>query len=67
MNRSPRTSWTSPADQFELAATELNALWRRRRHGGDVETTMGVSRELDPAVGSVTTDGERLRLALGNL
>jgi signal transduction histidine kinase len=53
--------------KFELAATDLNALCDDAATAVSVEATVGVSRELDPTMGMVTTDGERLRLALVNL
>lgn len=54
--------------RFELAATDLNALCRdsavASEKGGPGDA---VRLDLDPALPAVTTDGERLRIALVNM
>ena len=52
---------------FELAAADLNALCDDAAKAVSVDTALVVTRDLDPSLGQVTTDGERLRLALVNI
>jgi signal transduction histidine kinase len=52
---------------FDLAETDLNALCEDAARAVNVEPALEVTRTLDPAVGLVTTDAERLRLALVNI
>jgi signal transduction histidine kinase len=52
---------------FELATADLNALCEDAARAVSVDTTVGVTRDLDRSLGSITTDAERLRLALVNI
>jgi len=54
--------------QFELAATDLNALCRESAAAAMASGAgAGISLRLDRAVGEITTDPERLRMALVNM
>jgi signal transduction histidine kinase len=53
--------------RFELAPTDLNALCRESADAAQATPGPAVTLHLDPAAASVTTDAERLRLALVNL
>lgn len=53
--------------RFELAPTDLNALCRESADAAQASPGPAVALDLDPAVGRITTDSERLRLALVNL
>jgi signal transduction histidine kinase/uncharacterized membrane-anchored protein YhcB (DUF1043 family) len=53
--------------KFEMATTDLNALCDDAARAVSVDTTLAVTRDLDGSLGSVTTDAERLRLALVNI
>ena len=53
--------------QFDLATADLNALCDDAAKAVSVDTTLAVTRDLDGSLGSVTTDAERLRLALVNI
>jgi signal transduction histidine kinase len=52
---------------FDLAETDLNALCEDAARAVNAGSALEVTRTLDPAVGLVTTDAERLRLALVNI
>src|SRR5215218_10105065 len=52
---------------FELAPADLNALCDDAAKAVSVDSTLAVTRDLDASLGSVTTDPERLRLALVNI
>jgi signal transduction histidine kinase len=52
---------------FELAPTDLNALCHESAHAAQASPGAPVTLELDPSVGIVVTDGERLRAALVNV
>jgi signal transduction histidine kinase len=54
--------------KFELAPTDLNALCEAAaRAAGSDAPAIPIHLELDPTLGPVTTDSERLRLALVNI
>jgi two-component system sensor histidine kinase HydH len=53
--------------RFELAAADLNALCRESAAAAAAGAGAPVTVDLDPAVHSISTDAERLRLALVNL
>jgi len=54
--------------RFELAAVDINALCRESAAAASVSGAGGdIQLDLDPALGAVTTDGDRLRSALVNL
>jgi signal transduction histidine kinase len=54
--------------EFELAATDLNALCRdAARASGEGDEACAIALDLDPALPPVVTDAERLRLALVNI
>ena len=52
---------------FDLATADLNALCDDAAKAVSVDSTLAVTRDLDTSLGSVTTDAERLRLALVNI
>jgi signal transduction histidine kinase len=53
--------------KFDLASADLNALCDDAAKAVSVDTSMAVTRDLDRSVRPVTTDPERLRLALVNV
>jgi signal transduction histidine kinase len=54
--------------KFELAPARLNALCEdAARAAGSEQDAVPITLDLDPRLGSVTTDAERLRLALVNI
>jgi signal transduction histidine kinase len=53
--------------KFEMATADLNALCDDAARAVSVDTTLAVTRDLDASLGLVTTDPERLRLALVNI
>jgi signal transduction histidine kinase len=53
--------------QFELAPTDLNALCRESAAAAQATPGAPVQLDLDPSLPAVTTDAERLRIALVNL
>ena len=54
--------------KFELAPAKLNALCEdAARAAGSEQDAVPITLDLDPRLGSVTTDAERLRLALVNI
>jgi signal transduction histidine kinase len=52
---------------FELTTVDLNALCEDAARAVSVDTAVGVTRDLDRSLAPVTTDPERLRLALVNI
>lgn len=52
---------------FELGAADLNALCRESAQAAQATPGAPVSLDIDPDVGTVVTDAERLRVALVNL
>ena len=52
---------------FELADTDITALCRESATAAQATPGVEVTVELDPAVGSIVTDAERLRAALVNV
>jgi len=53
--------------RFELAETDLNALCRESAAAAQAGPGAAVHLDLDPSLPSVTTDAERLRIALVNV
>jgi signal transduction histidine kinase len=53
--------------RFDIAAADLNALCDDAAKAVSVDSTIGVSRDLDSSLATVKTDAERLRLALVNI
>jgi signal transduction histidine kinase len=53
--------------RFEMAPTDLNSLCRESAEAAQVAPGSRVSLHLDPSLPQLTTDAERLRLALVNL
>jgi signal transduction histidine kinase len=53
--------------RFELAPADLNALCEDAARAVSVDSTIVVSRDLAPELPAITTDAERLRLALVNV
>ena len=52
---------------FELAPADLNAVCEDAARAVSGDSTVAVASVLDPAVGIITTDAERLRMALLNI
>ena len=53
--------------KFDMATADLNALCDDAAKAVSVDTTLAVTRDLDGSLRPVTTDPERLRLALVNI
>jgi signal transduction histidine kinase len=53
--------------QFDLASVDLNALCRESAAAAQAAPGPAVHLDLDPSISTLTTDAERLRLALINL
>ena len=53
--------------RFELAPADLNALCRESAAAAEASAGVPVELDFDPSLGPITTDPERLRIALVNL